>query len=530
MPAPRLLAVALCAAVAAVHSPASLAKDWDVRAKGRVLYDDGAGLKPIAGAKVSLRDSDTVFDETLAEGVTDASGNFNVPGRGGDTGLPFGICNDTCTKPDPYVTVTLRNDRVEVETELGFSWHANTPVHDNTAGEINFGSFKFSSTDGGHAEILFARTTQQYDNFSRLVGGRIPRHDGKINLLFPAVLAAGVPWTTEESIHWPGGEDRWDAVFHEFGHRIRHAQDGDFGHFLYDVARFTYTQQHWTEKHTNAGFAFNEGWAEYHATLLDPHEQTRFARWSQIAGGDEVEGNVAQKLMHLSDSCGGFKNTWAVLQSASVHSYGEYEAALKKKFPACLAPKFKVASPGALVKFVPLTLEKQNASLARITTAASVKPPVFVKAVARAAPAPAFAVQHAALQRLSATRTQSHELVVRAATDAFRKHFLSLKPITFELAKSGEFLKQRQAARSAFLKEALTPQLTEIDKLLAQVKHERAAPANAILVKHFDYLKARYEKRAAELRSALAQPASPSMKIPVHLLPRSLGSAVTAVQ
>ena len=59
-------------------------------------------------------------------------------------------------------------------------------------------------------------------------------------------------------------------MFHEFGHRIRHAADGDEAHFLGDAIRFQYARHPAADDHANLGFAFNEGWAEYHATLLDP--------------------------------------------------------------------------------------------------------------------------------------------------------------------------------------------------------------------------------------------------------------------
>ena len=52
---------------------------------------------------------------------------------------------------------------------------------------------------------------------------------------------------------------------HEFAHTIRHSYDGNLYHFLGDVARYRYSQTHYCSKLTNAGFAFNEGWAEYWA-------------------------------------------------------------------------------------------------------------------------------------------------------------------------------------------------------------------------------------------------------------------------
>src|SRR2546425_10716123 len=118
-----------CTAALVLLSTPIQARDWDVRARGRVVFNDpNAGWRPIAGANIKVMDSDILIDDTLGEGWTDGNGNFNVPGRGGDAWLPLGVCDDNCTKPDVYVTVALRNDRAEVETEIGFTWHANTGV------------------------------------------------------------------------------------------------------------------------------------------------------------------------------------------------------------------------------------------------------------------------------------------------------------------------------------------------------------------------------------------------------------------
>ena len=46
---------------------------------------------------------------------------------------------------------------------------------------------------------------------------------------------------------------------------MRHGLDGDFGHFLGDAATYNYAQSHNACDHTNLGFAFNEGWAEFWA-------------------------------------------------------------------------------------------------------------------------------------------------------------------------------------------------------------------------------------------------------------------------
>ena len=520
----------------ALLATAADAKDWDVRAHGRLVYDDGTGSKPVVGAHVKAMDQDTLFDDTIAEGWTDANGNFDIRGRAGDPGLPFGICDDNCTKPDVYVTVQLANDRAVVETELGFNWHADTRVRNNAAGDLDFGAFKFASTDGGHAEILFARVVQQYDNFTRLTGGRIPKHDGKISVLFPALLAAGVPWTTDESIHWPGSESRWNAVYHEFGHRIREAADGDFAHFLYDVARFTYAQQHWYDKTTNAGFAFNEGWAEYHATLLDPSERSSLTSWAARPGGDSVEGNVAAKITHLSDKCGGFKNLWVALTAGPVHSYAEFEAAVRRKFPGCFTPPAAtLRAPLALARLNGVTVAAQGVALRNIAAAVAARSELlhaqpYLKAHLRQPTRAEFAPEAAVLQRLGVVRSAAHVATVKAANASFQKHYLALQPITEESAKSGLYQQQRAVARHAFMTEALSPQLAEVEKVLAEIRTQRATPGGASLAKHLDGMKVLIEKRAQALRQVLALKPSHDLKIPLDLLPRSLAVELVAAR
>ena len=77
---------------------------------------------------------------------------------------------------------------------------------------------------------------------------------------------------------------------------------------------------------TNEGFAFNEGWAEYHKTLLHPGAVS--PTWTSPIG-DNVEGDVASQLLRLSDACGGFAKLWATMKGAgpnSFHSIDEFRA------------------------------------------------------------------------------------------------------------------------------------------------------------------------------------------------------------
>ena len=66
-------------------------------------------------------------------------------------------------------------------------------------------------------------------------------------------------------------------------------------HFLADVVRYGYTRQHTCTSRTNAGYAFNEGWAEFWA-----NECSRVSSSTDYT----IEGNVANALRSLKSSCG----------------------------------------------------------------------------------------------------------------------------------------------------------------------------------------------------------------------------------
>lgn len=500
------------------------ATSWDVRARGRLVYRNGSVWTGVPGVKVKVQDADGIFTETMGEGWTDANGYFDVPGRGGDDQWLF--CDSNCSKPDTFVQVVLGNDRVEVATELGFTWHADTPEHGNTAGVIDFGTFAFSSADGSNAEALFATEMQQYTNFQRLMGGaQIP--GVKATVSFPALLAAGVPWTDTGTTHWPGSYTDWSVVYHEFGHRIRHAADGDFFHFLGDVAAYSYMQQHTFDKVTNPGYAFNEGWAEYHATLLDGGLRSYFLGWRPATGGDSTEGNVAQKLLHLSDLCGGFPSMWAALTSRQIHSYAEFEAAMRAKFPNCfrVTPPITIKDrPIPLVHMKVLPLVDQSTSVAKMVALVPVSH-VQAKLVPVKAATPQQVPLAEVFNRLVDVRKLAFTRSLDAAHAAYRKHYLALKPIGPENQKGGLYRQQLQDSRAAFLKEALGPQLEEVGKVMGEFQKERNKVTNKELHPYLDAQLKRHAKRQEQLRRALATRPSPEMSIPVDLLPRGFAQS-----
>ncbi|MBI3070921.1 MAG: hypothetical protein HYY84_02215 [Deltaproteobacteria bacterium] len=327
----KLIAVSLVIIVVSGVITGRAEADCSVTVTGQLTWNDRGTWKGVERATVYLMDSDDGFDDVLVQGVTDAQGNYRLTGTGGD-----GWFGD----PDVYVKFELSNNWVNVETSTWFNWTANTNVRDNFCGAWNVGALTFSppGSDGERALNLFAKMMEQYGSFFRATGQEIPQNGGVVDITYPAWVSTGVPWTDTTNIRWPGGYNRLAAVYHEFGHRIRHAQDGDLAHFYWDALRFGYPRSHSFSLISNEGFAFNEGWCEYNEALYDTTQNGEPSTWRQLPGGNETEGNVALQIWNLSQRCGGFANMWAVLQSVpseSIHSWYDFVRAARARFPAC---------------------------------------------------------------------------------------------------------------------------------------------------------------------------------------------------
>lgn len=523
---------------------AAEARDWNVEGKGQIRYQEANGTwAGLPRVRVRLMDSDIDFDDEMAQGFSDSNGHYDLHGRGGDPQVwPF--CDEHCSKPDPYIQYVLEEDgRVDVRNLIGFSARFNTPEHSNTAGSIDFGSWHVDHD----RSILYARANRQYDFFASQVGGHIPSHGGTIGVIFPAVLDAGVPYTTEESIHWPGSytsPGAFDAVYHEFGHRIRHAADGGFLHFLGDVVRYTYLQQHWEAKSTNPGFAFNEGWAEYHSTLLDANERNNFHSWAQRAGGDSIEGNVAAKLLKLSETCGGFPALWNVLRGVGedkIHSYAEFHAAFMKAHPSCgAAPNAHLAHPGLLPGAVvphattppanhraPIAINLQQAALRKTLDEMDARGGTHTPKPSKSNLA--FGVSHApaaaTVTKMNASRVDAHKRWEVSARQALRTHILSIKPATVQSLNDGSHAKEVHAARAAFVMSVAQERLAHVATLKQEIARERAAARDPKVQKYLDSLSARYTLSEQHLHDAIQNRNNADFKAPEALLPRSLTEA-----
>lgn len=512
----------------AVLTSSGVASAGKVRGYGRVMYyqngANGGTLVPLAGVRVRLMEDDGLIgDDTLKTGYTDSDGRFDLQSGDTDDGWFGG-------KLDPYIEIELESagGKVVVESEiLKINVTCATATRSETEGTINFGTLVCGGSDGKDASKLFATTQQAYQRFTALTGqASIPRHNGKAAVLFPATFTAGVPWTTEESIHWPGGYRNFKAVFHEFGHRIRHAQDGDFEHFLGDVASYNYAQQHWLQKKTNNGFAFNEGWAEYFSAVNDSSSASTLASWDLAAnsnGANDIEGNVAAKLYRMSNACGGFGRMWSVLKGGSTHSYTELanrmkatfqtNATLRAQYPSCLMnidalDGKKVLTPKATIPLSGVKPLGANSPTEKATEGPKVSEAEQTAALSRLGDeVKDRSVRFKAVNRLATLQrlktvgaklaTDQEDFEKRAAAK-LDKHLKSLKvhPATKEAVE------KRRAEHVAFVKDIVGDRIAVMEKALNQVKAERAKFASGPEATDLDRMKARIEKMITQLKEA----------------------------
>lgn len=530
----------------AMATPRSAFADYTVHAKGRVVWDDVDGQKPLARVRVQLMDQDLDFDEVMKRGTTNASGDYDLTGSSEDS---WTVC-DGCDHPDPYIKVILYEDnRVDVHNIWGFTHFGLTDTKEDTSGNLSFGQWEFDN-DEEHYPALFAYVQQQYKKFNDLTGdARVPGNDGVVGVQVPEVIQFGTPWTSVDAIHWPPSYVNYPAIYHEFGHRIRHAADGSESHFLNDAILFTYARSHSMSLHSNLGYAFNEGWAEYHATLLDNGDKERVSTWTMRPHGNEVEGNVALKLYKLGQICGGFKALWAALKSGTnqsidggppaaqsgIHSFQQFHTWFKQKNPGCkelLLDTDLAKGPAANLPPEPQPRVVSSA----IQTAAMSKAlagmdgrgskPLRTKwTPARLAKLPATV--RAPMTRIvdrRAAHAKAHETNFR---DSVRTATLALPPATEASASNGTYVRAVSAARDALLKKIGEPRLQQIAEIKADLERERKASSDRRFGLYCARLLARYTDQEREIKLALATPGS---RVPESLIPRTAAASTKRVR
>jgi hypothetical protein len=297
-----------------VPAGASASVSFDV--KGQWLCNNHGTVSPLAGARVELWKSNTLwFDDNLGATHTSATGSYS-----------FGVRADG--NFDLYAKVVMNDDQ---GVHLGewyspSDWDTETGTTGSHTGLVNLGTYEISKDNGAGTPkcAVFQGAHNAYQNYKQIVGSPPPDSSYLISADFPC---CGVPFTTLDTSHWPGGYEtgyRGDADggysvnFHEFAHSVRHSFDGNLLHFLADAAGYGYAKNHELCLVSNEGFAFNEGWAEFWAhTPATCGDGTNFSQ----------EGNVAAALTGL-EKCANRATMVRVLREnpGTIHSYEQFKA------------------------------------------------------------------------------------------------------------------------------------------------------------------------------------------------------------
>ncbi len=543
----------------------STALGYSVRGKGRIMYFDAAYAatveagkaaeivridgdgtkKPLARVRVQLMDSDADFDEVMAEGTTDANGDFSLKGEADDS---FTLC-DGCDRPDPYIKFSLYDEnRVDIHDIWGFTYFGVTNTVEDTQGTINFGTWKFRTEDAIYPR-LFAYTQKQYEEFTKLTGERrVPGNDGLVGVTVPELFIGRTPWTGMGHVHWPGDYFKASTIFHEFGHRIRHAADGDLGHWIGDAMLFNYARYHKMHEDSNLGFAFNEGWANFHASLLNSNIRQTLTDWDMDEeGSDEWEGNVAAKLYRLSASCGGFKNMWTVLETGKgrsisggpagaqdgIHSYAQFRTVFREKFPKCyenlLAHLTKARSKTKLV------LQEESPSSSAMTQQAVLAKNALDKAnkdasrpiqtkwtASRLSKLPETV--RPSMVRLTNKRVSYAQAHAKNISNAISRFMTKVKPADDKAKSDGSYEASLAAAQAELIKSVAQGRLRQIHELQSDLKGLIAATKDARFKRYLSNLLARYAKHEGAIRNALARPTD---RVPSELIPVGMQTPMT---
>jgi hypothetical protein len=312
-----LLAVALV--------PTLAEADSHVHATGTIVVEEGGVDVPMRGVRVQLMDSDVVFDETIDTIHTDADGKFTLDGYGGDSGSD--------EKPDIYLKISMIHDGLADVTDVwGFTHTCTTETIEEFSGTKNYGTLhcKHATTSR-----IFYRSLLDRTFFKAETGDPFP--DGQIDVMYPDIAN----YTFYKTIRVKGAKAMW----HELGHRIRHALDGDFLHWSNDNFVFLYANG-WHDDNYCAlymGFAFNEGFAKFHKTYFDEAKRNHYRDWTPIAGGHYCEANVAHDLVLLSErkcSDGSVAGFWRMYQTLKqnpgyIHSTPQFVEKFERLFPEC---------------------------------------------------------------------------------------------------------------------------------------------------------------------------------------------------
>lgn len=285
-----------------------LVRSYDVTAYGKVVCH-GQG---VPYTEISLMDEDWPVDKKMGATTTDSTGHFRVSGSASDIG--FG----NARRPDVLIRMEYRRYSTSARFQVKpptLRKKDRSPVLKNRKGNVNFGNIELNTEEC----LSYLRFYDATNDFFNRVGYRVP-FDLTIRTAY--LVHGGTPYSAYRTIHLPNNPEMVlsaETAEHELAHTVRHHYDGSLIHFLRDVMKYKYTQNHSCSSKTNKGFAFNEGWAEYWEN--DCQSGT-------LTGDQDIEQNVATALTHLQSKCStSNRGMWEVLRkhAGKIHSLSEFK-------------------------------------------------------------------------------------------------------------------------------------------------------------------------------------------------------------
>jgi hypothetical protein len=481
-----------------------------VHATGRLVVNEDGQWKGMRSAKIELKDSDVDTDDTLDTTSTDDNGYFTLDGYGGDSG------SDSIKKPDIYVKISLvHNGLADVTDEVGTTHTCRTATLEEFSGTHDFGTIHCTHPTPSR---LWFRSMTERTWFKDQTGDSFP--DGEINVHYPNSFPGN--YTFYETLHISESS----SMFHELGHRIRHALDGDLVHWNWDNTSFVYasaTHDDFTVANTQ-GFAFNEGFAKFHKTYFDSFLRDHYRTWTPISGGEYNEGNVAHDLVLLSErtcSDGNEAGFWRMYQTLKqnpgyIHSRHQFVEKFEALFPEC--PETGTAKQTIInwhfSDFIDMTMsEHLNWIDSNSAAQWQGQMPSWMPREA----------QH--IYDLSENERHHWDTTARATYRAIAADGARYFPQWYA---SGSLPEQERKMRERMVTTVARQRITDLSAMRSALARDLAATPAGPLRDFYANLDVRYQRIISGLQAALAAPTTGPF--PEGIIPASFSSSVAAAR